>query len=186
MMAEDSLAPTLLLAMPQMQDPNFARSVVLLCRHEKDGAMGLVVNQKTQTRAAAIALLEPPPARDNGLEVWIGGPVEPHRGWLLLGYDPGIPGSLEIGHGLYLCASADVLRHVIESQAGPGAEHRFLLGYAGWGNGQLESELAASAWLTADVSKQLIFDTPSDRMWEAAIRGLGIDPYSLQMGGGVH
>ncbi|MFI5398061.1 MAG: YqgE/AlgH family protein [Candidatus Binatia bacterium] len=187
-MGEDSLAPTLLLAMPQMEDPNFARSVVLLCRHEKDGAMGLVVNRKTDTRATSVAVIEPPPVRDNGLEVWIGGPVEPHRGWLLLGFDPGTPGSLDVGQGLYLSASADTLRQVIEteSESGPSAEHRFLLGYAGWGGGQLEAELAASAWLTADVSKPLIFETPAESMWEAAIRSLGINPYSLQMGSGVH
>lgn len=186
MMSEASLAPTLLLAMPQMQDPNFARSAVLLCRHEKDGAMGLVVNRKTDTRVTSVAVLEPPPARDNGLEVWIGGPVEPQRGWLLLGYDPGTPGSQEIGPGLYLSASADTLRRVIESEAGPEAEHRFLLGYAGWAGGQLEAELAASAWLTVDLSKPLIFATPAEIMWEAAIRSLGINPYSLQMGSGVH
>jgi putative transcriptional regulator len=186
MIGDDWLAPTLLLAMPQMQDPNFARSVVLLCRHEKDGAMGLVVNRRTHTRVTSIAVLDPPPARDNGLEVWIGGPVDPQRAWLLLGYDPGTPGSFEVGHGLYLSASADTLRQVIESDARPIAEHRFLLGYAGWGGGQLQSELAASAWLTADVSKSLIFETAADSMWHAAIHGLGIDPYALQMGSGVH
>lgn len=184
MMGEDSLAPTLLLAMPQMEDPNFARSVVLLCRHEKDGAMGLVVNRKTDTLATSVTIIEPPPVRDNGLEVWIGGPVEPQRGWLLLGYDPGTPGSLDVGHGLFLSASAETLRQVIETESS--AEHRFLLGYAGWGGGQLEAELTASAWLTADVSKALIFETSAENMWEAAIRSLGISPYSLQMGSGVH
>lgn len=186
MTSAESLAPTLLLAMPQMQDPNFARSVVLLCRHEKDGAMGLVVNRKTDTRVSSIAVLDPPPKRDNGLDAWIGGPVEPQRGWLLLGYDPDVPGTLEVGEGIYLCASADVLRRVIEADAAANSEHRFLLGYAGWGGGQLESELAASAWLTADVTKSLVFATPPEEMWEAAIRSLGINPYSLQMGSGVH
>lgn len=186
MIAEDSLAPTLLLAMPQMQDPNFSRSVVLLCRHEDDGAMGLIVNRRTGTRVTSITVLEPPPVRDNGLEVWIGGPVDPQRAWLLLGYDPETRGSFEVGHGLYLSASADTLRQVIETEAGENPTQRFLLGYAGWGGGQLESELAASAWLTADVSKSLIFETPADDMWQAAIRSLGIDPYSLQMGSGVH
>lgn len=182
----DSLAPTLLLAMPQMQDPNFARSVVFLCRHEKDGAMGLVVNRKTDTPVSSIAVLDPPLKHDNGLEVFIGGPVEPQRGWLLLGYDPGVPGTLEVGVGFHLCASSEVLRRAIETAAVSNPEHRFLLGYAGWGGGQLESELAASAWLTADVSKGLVFGTPPEEMWEAAIRSLGINPYSLQLGSGVH
>jgi len=183
---DDSLAPTLLLAMPQMQDPNFARSVVFLCRHEKDGAMGLVVNRKTDTLVSSIAVLDPPPRHDNGLEVFIGGPVEPQRGWLLLGYDPDVPGTLEVGCGFYLCASSEVLRRAIETTAVPNPEHRFLLGYAGWGSGQLEAELAASAWLTADVTKPLVFGTPAEDMWEAAIRSLGINPYSLQLGTGVH
>jgi putative transcriptional regulator len=185
-MGDSSLAPTLLLAMPQMVDPNFARSVVRLCKHEKEGAMGLVVNQQTETRAATMVLLDPPPQRDSGLEIWIGGPVEPQRGWLLLGYDPGTPEALAIGEGLYLSASAEVLRKLIENGGDGKTQHRFFLGYAGWGGGQLESELAASAWLTIDVSKDLVFGTAPERMWETAIRSLGIDPYALQMGSGVH
>lgn len=188
-MGDKSLAPTLLLAMPQMVDPNFARSVVLLCQHEREGAMGLVVNRRTDTRAATMVALDPPPKRDSGLEIWVGGPVEPQRGWLLLGYDPGTAESLAIGEGFYLSASADVLRGLIENgkdEAQGHTQHRFFLGYAGWGGGQLESELAASAWLTADVSRDLVFGTDPERMWETAIRSLGIDPYALQMGSGVH
>lgn len=185
-MGDKSLAPTLLLAMPQMLDPNFARSVVLLCKHEPDGAMGLVVNRRTDTLASSLVVLEPPPKRDSGLEIWVGGPVEPQRGWLLLGSDPGSGESMDIGEGLYLSASADVLRRLIEEGGDDNKEQRLFLGYAGWGGGQLESELAASAWLTADVSKALIFNTDPERMWETAIRSLGIDPYALQMGTGVH
>lgn len=185
-MGESSLAPTLLLAMPQMMDPNFARSVVLLCKHEAEGAMGLVVNQPTETLASSVVDLDPAPRRDNGLHIWVGGPVEPQRGWLLLGYDPGTPDSITLAEGLYLSASAEVLRRIMEGPEEGGPEHRFLLGYAGWGGGQLESELAASAWLTVDVSKALVFGTAPERMWEAAIRSLGIDPYTLQMGAGVH
>ena len=184
-MDEHSLAPTLLLAMPQMQDPNFARSVVLLCKHEDEGAMGLVVNRRTELLVSAIAVLDPPPKHDNGMQVWMGGPVEPQRGWLLLGFDPGTPDGLAVGGGLYLAASSDVLRRLLEDE-GQSSHHRFMLGYAGWGGGQLESELAASAWLTVDASKELIFSTDPERMWEMAIRSLGIDPYALQMGSGVH
>jgi putative transcriptional regulator len=184
-MAENSLAPTLLLAMPQMTDPNFARSVVLLCRHESEGAMGLVVNRKTSTLVSSVVELDPPLGAESSLEIWVGGPVEPERGWLLLGYDPGAMETIDVGVGLHLSASVQVLRRIMEGDE-PQPESRFLLGYAGWSGGQLESELAASAWLTAPVSKQLIFGTPAERMWETAIRSLGVDPYSLQMGGGVH
>ncbi|MCK6556095.1 YqgE/AlgH family protein [Candidatus Binatia bacterium] len=184
-MTEASLAPTLLLAMPQMTDPNFARSVVLLCRHEREGAMGLVVNRRTETLVSDLVELDPPVDNKCPLEIWVGGPVEPERGWLLLGYDPGSGETLDVGVGLHLSGSAEVLRRLLEApQAQP--QTRFLLGYAGWAGGQLESELAASAWLTAPVSRALIYDTPAADMWEAAIRSLGIDPYSLQMGGGIH
>jgi len=185
-MHETSLAPTLLLAMPQMQDPNFARSVVLLWRHEREGAIGLVLNRRTETRVASVVDLDPPPQHDNGLEIWLGGPVEPQRGWVLLGYDPGSPDAVAVTDGMYLSASVDVLRSVIEVEVTPARPCRFFLGYAGWDDGQLESELAASAWLTVDATRHLVFDTAPEVMWEAAIRSLGIDPYALQMGAGVH
>lgn len=178
-----SLAPTLLVAMPQLQDPNFHRSVVLLCEHAPAGAMGLVVNRATETHAADIVLLEPPPEHDSGLEVWIGGPVDPARGWLLLGHDLG--DTVQISPGLFLSASRDHLRRVIEVED-LSSSCRFLVGYAGWGPNQLDQELAASAWLTVPIERDLLFDTPSDDIWEGAIRRLGIDPSALAMGPGVH
>lgn len=184
-MPADSIAPTLLLAMPQMEDPNFARSVVLLCKHERDGAMGLVVNRPTGTLVSSVLEVEPPLRHDNGLEIWMGGPVETERGWLLLAEHPGTPETIDVAKGIFLSGSMDILRRSIESEA-VGARARFLLGYAGWGSGQLESELAASAWLTAEASPELIFTTEPEHMWQTAIRSLGVDPYSLQMGGGVH
>jgi len=123
---------------------------------------------------------------DSGLEIWVGGPVEPERGWLLLGYDPGSAESITVAEGIYLSASMEVLRQTIEVEAPAGCQRRFLLGYAGWGEGQLEAELAASAWLTIDVTKDLIFGSDPENMWDTAIRSLGIDPYALQMGTGVH
>lgn len=185
-MSETSLAPTLLLAMPQMQDPNFARTVVLLCRHEAEGAMGLVINRPTETTVGSLVELDPPPGRDNDMIVWAGGPVEPSRGWLLLGFDPGTSEAIRVAPDIYLSASQELLRNLIEADEDDPRPARFLLGYAGWSERQLEGELAASAWLTADVSRQLIFGTDPNAMWEAAIRSLGIDPYSLQSGGGVH
>ncbi|MCX8073869.1 MAG: YqgE/AlgH family protein [Candidatus Binatia bacterium] len=187
-MADGSLAPGLLLAMPQMADPNFARTVVLLCRHEGDGSMGLVVNRPTETAVAEVVQFDPPLKVDRaGLRVWTGGPVEQHRAWLLLGFDPGKDEAVSIAPGLYLSASARVLREVIEcGDPDRVRETRFLVGYAGWAGGQLESELAASAWLTAEIDKDLIFNTDAEVMWEAAIRSLGIDPYALQLGTGVH
>jgi putative transcriptional regulator len=178
-----SLAPTLLLSMPQLVDPNFARTVVLLCEHSAEGAFGLVVNRPSGTDAFDAVELVPPPSRNSGLPLWVGGPVEPQRGWILLGAEPEETGALRVVDGVYLSTSPDLLRQLIET--GP-RRARVLTGYAGWGPGQLDEEIAASAWLTSDVEADLIFETPSDRMWEEAIRRLGADPALLQASHGVH
>jgi len=178
-----SLAPSLLVAMPQLQDPNFARAVVLLCEHQDEGAMGLVINRTTDTKVADILDLELPTIANKDLSVWIGGPVDPVRGWLLLSENLG--DGVEVAPGLYLSASREILRQLLGKPDLP-CRCRFLVGYAGWGPKQLDQELAASAWLTVPVNTNILFDTPSDRIWEVAIRQLGIDPSALAMGPGVH
>lgn len=180
----NSLAPTLLLSMPQLNDPNFKRSVVLLCEHTPEGAFGLVLNRPTGTPAAQLIELEPPLAHDNGLQLWVGGPVEPQRGWILVGDEPTGVEYVGILSGLYLSGSPTLLRRLIEGP--PPSRSRFLIGYAGWGPGQLDGELLQSAWLTSDVALDLIFDVDADAMWEAAIRRLGVDPNALQMSPGIH
>lgn len=179
-----SLAPSLLLSMPQLQDPNFARTVVLLCEHAPEGAFGLVLNRPTDVPASNVVGLVPPVATDNGMRLWIGGPVEPHRGWILLAEPPGTGEARTICEGLYLSTSPLELRRVLETTPQPRA--RVLAGYAGWGPGQLDLELQASAWLTAEVELDLIFDVEPALMWETAIRRLGADPSLLQMSHGVH
>jgi len=186
-MGDGPLTPSLLLAMPQLRDPNFTRTVVLLCEHGPDGALGFVVNRPTDVHAAQAVALEPPPARDSGLRLWTGGPVETSRGFLLLGDDPEVEQSQRVGVGLYITSSMEVLRPLLEAHPLelPGRRCRLLLGYAGWGPGQLDQELAASAWLTAPADPDLVFGTPADEMWEMAIRGLGVDPLALQPAPGV-
>ena len=187
-MAEDgSLAPTLLLAMPQLTDRNFARSVVLLCEHGPKGSVGFVVNRPTEMRAAEAVALDPPPRGDSGLMLWTGGPVDPHRGFLLLGQEPGEGQSERIAQGFHLTASGEVLRRLLEADPIEVTRERarLLLGYAGWGPGQLDAELAASAWLTAPPEAALVFETPAEEMWERAIRGLGVDPMALAIAPGV-
>ncbi len=169
--------------MPQMMDPNFQRTVILLCEHTPAGAFGLVINRPTDTSAMDAVELEPPPSRDGGLSLWAGGPVEPQRGWILTGDEPDDIESISVVPGIYLSTSPLLLRRLIEN-APP--RSRVLTGYAGWGPGQLDAELAASAWLIGDIDTNLIFETPPDEMWEAAIRRLGADPGKLQMGQGVH
>jgi putative transcriptional regulator len=186
-MAEGSIAPTLLLAMPQLTDPNFTRTVVLLCEHSATGAVGFVMNRPTDLRASQAIVLDPPIERDSGLMLWSGGPVEPQRGFLLLGRDPGSGDSERVADGFHLTASVDVLRQLLEATPDSLSDERcrLLLGYAGWGPGQLDAELTASAWLTAPADPDLDFATPPERMWETAIRGLGVEPMALQMGPGI-
>jgi len=179
----DTFTTALLLSMPQLQDPNFARTVVLLCEYSAEGAFGLVLNRPTDVLAVDMVRVEPPIINGNRLVLWIGGPVEPQRGWILLGDEP-LADFKCIRQGLYLSTSPVLLREVLEMRPAPRA--RILAGYAGWGPGQLDAELAQSAWLMADVDLDLVFDVPADTMWETAIRRLGADPSTLTTSHGVH
>jgi len=179
-----SVAPSFLLSMPQLDDPNFRRTVVLLCQHSSEGAWGLVLNRPTGTPAAEAVRMDPPVQTDNGLELWVGGPVEPERGCILLGDDPCDEEAVRVCDGLFISGSAALLRRLLEGEVRP--RTRLLMGYAGWGPGQLDEELRASAWLISGVETDLIFDVDAEQMWETAIRRLGADPSSLHMSFGVH
>ena len=184
---QEALAPSLLLAMPQMRDPNFERSVVLLCEHGSDGTMGLVINRPTTTSVVSIVQADVVGDDcDSDLPVWIGGPVDTSRAWILSAEDPGTSERIRLNDDLFLAASADALRLCLRAQQPAQERYRFLLGYAGWAPGQLEGELAASAWLNAPIDLDLIFRTPAEQMWNEAIKRLGVDPLLLHMGPGVH
>jgi len=142
-----------------------------------------VINRPTETSASQAVRLLPPPSRDGGLALWSGGPVEPQRGWILLGEEPADDFKC-IRDGLYLSTSMTLLRDVLQAHPAPRA--RVLAGYAGWGPGQLDEELAQSAWLVSDVDLDIVFDVSADAMWETAIRRLGADPSSLTTSHGVH
>jgi putative transcriptional regulator len=185
-MSGDSIAPGLLLAMPQLDDPNFARAVVLMVQHNDEGSFGLVLNRPSET--PVIDVTAPLGMRwrgDPSAVIWVGGPVSPETGWLL--HEPtqtvGGEGTLEVTEGVSLSTSPQNFRALVEH---PPRRVRFFAGYAGWGAHQLESELAQGAWLTADVTPALVFDTPPQRMWDVALRSLGIEPGSLVPGVGVH
>ena len=190
-----SLAPAFLLSMPQLVDPNFSRTVVLLCEHSENGAFGLVVNRPLITAGRVVVKLNPPVTPDHDLQLWIGGPVEPERSWILVGEEPDVrepdggasrdeTRGMRIADSLYLSTSPELLRRLLEPN--PPSQARLVVGYSGWGPGQLEAELHESAWLMSEVERDLIFETPPDRMWEAAIRRLGADPAALQISRGVH
>ena len=191
-----ALAPCFLLSMPQLADPNFAKSVILLCDHSPEGAFGLVINRLSELSAAEAVQLSPELEAPNTLPLLIGGPVEPQRGWILTSRAPEVPGvessqrtdgvlSKEIGAGLHLSASPLLLRRVLQAHPTP-RRTVVLAGYAGWGPGQLDAELAESAWLIAPVELDLIFEIPSAVCWEMAMQRLGVDPKMLRASSGVH
>ena len=183
----NSLAPALLLSMPQLVDPNFARTVVLLCKHSEEGAFGLVLNRPLVTTGTVMVHLDPPVSTDRELDIWVGGPVEPQRSWILVesgAENPTVSGAAQISDSIYLSTSPNLLRRLLEPN--PPGNARLVVGYSGWAPGQLENELAESSWLLSDVDADLVFHTPPDQMWERAIRRLGADPATLTMSRGVH
>jgi putative transcriptional regulator len=172
-------APILLLSMPQMADPNFAKTVVLLCDYTEKGAFGLVVNRQMDEPAAAIVKTEPPIPIDPEVRLWIGGPVDPSRPWVLTSDAHGPDEEQrEICPGVVLSVSHKLTLELL--QAPPNNRARVVVGYAGWAPGQLDQEIAASAWLTMDVDAGLIFTVPPELMWETALKRLGTDPAMLQ------
>ncbi len=170
--------------MPQLTDPNFVKTVVLLCEHGPEGALGLVVNRPADVPAAEAVEFDPPIATPNDVPLHLGGPVEPQRGWILTAEEPVVEHK-SLGSGLFLAASPDLLRQTLEARPHP-KRTLVLAGYAGWSAGQLDAELAESAWLIAPLDLDLIFELPSAVTWEMAIRRMGADPAQLQMGHGVH
>jgi putative transcriptional regulator len=169
--------------MPQMADPNFARTVVLLCDYTDAGAFGLVVNRQMEEPAWTLIKTDPPVRVDPDIRLWIGGPVDPQRTWVLMSEAQGPDEEQrEICPGVLLSGSKELTLELL--QAPPSARARVLVGYAGWDAGQLDHEIAASAWLTMEVDPSLIFTVPPDQMWETAIRRLGADPAGLQIASG--
>ena len=180
-----SLAPTLLLSMPQLIDPNFARSVVLLCEHAPEGAFGLVVNRPSDVSAAEAVRLEPALADANDLPLLIGGPVEPQRGWILTAQPPE---AVEYRERRRRALSVGVAGPAPEGADGAAdaAAHACACRLRRLGARPARRRAAQSAWLTLPVELDLIFEIPAAAAWEMAIRRLGADPHLLQMGHGVH
>lgn len=181
---EAAFAPVLLVSMPQMLDPNFARTVVLLAEYGKHGAFGLVVNRQMSEPAHSVITPDPPLEIQKDVRLFVGGPVEPNRAWVLTSQRELDQEALEVTGGIYLSASPDLIKHALQTK--PDTRIRLVIGYAGWAPGQLDDELAGSAWLMAPVQADLVFDVPIEQMWETAIRRLGAEPSALQTSSGVH
>lgn len=185
-MTATSLVGQLLIAMPDMADVRFARSVIYVCAHSEAGGMGLIIN-KPQSQISFAQLLdqmEIPHGPDTpAIAVHFGGPVETGRGFVLHSddYQSGL-GTLQAADGVGMTATLDVLEDIAAGR-GP-AQALLVLGYAGWGPGQLENEIRQNGWLTCDARADLIFDQPNDRKWAGALKLLGIDPVLLSSSAG--
>ncbi len=170
----------ILIAMPQMTDQRFAKSVIYLCAHSADGAMGLVVNKLIDTIAFPDLLKQlniEANSTNEKIQVHFGGPVESGRGFVLHSDEYVQETTLVINDGVALTATVDVLRAIAE---GKGPQRSMLaLGYAGWAPGQLDSEIRANGWLNVAADEQLIFGSELDSKWSRAIGKLGIDILSL-------
>lgn len=169
-------ANQLLIAAPALSDPNFARSVTLICQHDDEGAMGVVVNRASEYTLGEVLRqmnLESRDPRLTGQIVLNGGPVHPERGFVLHDGAREWDSTLEVAHGLYLTTSRDILEAMA---VGEGPEHAIVaLGCAGWGAGQLEYELGENSWLTAPADAELLFSLPLEQRWQAAGQRIGVD-----------
>lgn len=172
--------------MPQLEDPNFKRSVVLLVHHDGEGTFGLVVNRPADvTLGVVLDDLDVDWRGDRNAPLAWGGPVQPNTGWVVFGdgAPEEIEGANQIAPGISVAGSLDALRKL--GNHPPGAL-KLMLGYAGWGPHQLEEELAQGAWIVAPLRPELVFDVAPEAMWEHAVRSLGIDPATLIATPGVH
>lgn len=171
-----SLTGHLLIAMPQMPDPRFEKTVIYICVHNAEGAMGLVVNRLFDGISFTSLLHQldidvTSPARE--LRVHFGGPVESGRGFVLHSPDYSQEGSMPVSDQVVLTATVDILRAVAEGQ---GPERAILaLGYAGWGPGQLDQEMQQNGWLHAPADSAILFDADLEGKWERALATLGIN-----------
>jgi putative transcriptional regulator len=194
---ELNLAPGLLLSMPQLSDPNFTRAVVLMLDHGDDGSFGLILNHPTPLSVSEVlSSLEVDWCGDSEAVVWSGGPVMPTSGWMLhsgcdelaapsetLDHALEFSGTLRVSDSLYMSTSEENIK--ILAEAAP-ERLRFLMGYAGWSEGQLASEMAEGSWLHADINSDILFGASAEEMWALCLKNMGIDPEAIVQSRGVH
>jgi putative transcriptional regulator len=179
------LTGQLLIAMPGMRDPRFSHSVIYMCAHNEQGAMGLVLNRLIESITlpdllSQLSIEQQIP--DDAIRIRFGGPVESGRGFVLHSTDYAAGDTLRVDEEVGLTASLDILRAIA---GGDGPRQRILaLGYAGWGPGQLDAEIQSNGWLSAPADERLLFDERLDDKWERAIRKLGIDAHQLSTDSG--
>ena len=191
LVSESPLTASLLVAMPQLQDPNFVRAVMLIVQHDEQGTFGLVLNRPVDMSASELCEgLDMHWGGDPEMPLHWGGPVQPHTGWMLFAHDDVATAHAQdsdeltdLVDGICFAGSLHVLQAMVDA---PPGDVRLFLGYAGWGPGQLEGDMAEGVWLTAPASREAIFDVASDATWDYVVRSLGIDPATLIPTPGIH
>jgi putative transcriptional regulator len=178
------MAGKLLLSMPTMSDPRFFKSVIFICTHDENGAMGLMINNpvpglnfKDLLKQLNVEFAPTMEKKLGDIKVMGGGPVETARGFILHGTDFIQKDTIKINEKISVTGTIDAIKEIAANN-GP-KEMVFVLGYAGWSAGQLEDEIQNNAWLLIDTDHDLIFNTTSDEKWDKAIKKLGIDPSML-------
>ena len=178
--SNDNLANQLLIALPALADPNFSRTVALVCQHDGQGAMGVVVNRASEYTLGQVLSQMGIGSDDEALCARIvlhGGPVHQERGFVLHDGESRWDSSLQVAEGLCLTTSRDILEAMA---AGEGPSRAVVaLGCAGWGAGQLEYELGENTWLTAPMDAEVLFDLPLERRWQTAAGRIGVDLFRL-------
>jgi putative transcriptional regulator len=179
------LQQQMLIAMPDMADPNFSRSVTLLCQHNEEGAIGITINRQSGFTLGELLFQLKIPCENqeiSSIAVLEGGPVSPDHGFVLHTPVEGFDSSIRINDDIMVTTSRDIVS-AIAAGKGP-AQFLIALGYAGWGDGQLESEMRQNAWLSVPADKGILFETALSNRWEKAVGKLGISISDLHGVGG--
>ena len=178
-----SLRNHLLIAMPQLRDSWFEGTVTYLCEHNEEGAMGLVLNRDLPVTFTEVCeQLDIPLLASVNPAVMNGGPVSPEQGFILHQEQGNWGSTMNISERVHLSSSRDILA-AIASATGP-AHYRLMLGYAGWSGGQLDKEILENSWLTIPADAELLFDTPPEKLYKAALARLGISAQALSSSSG--
>ena len=185
-MPQDFLTNQFLVAMPSLEDPNFRESVTFICEHNAQGALGIVINRPMNVVLGDILKqlsLQAEAQSTAATPIFLGGPVQPERGFVIHEPQGEWEATLKIGEHIGVTTSRDVLA-AIASGAGP-RKSFVALGYAGWSPGQLEEEIKGNSWLSAPADMSIVFDTPVEQRWQAAAKLIGVD-LSLLSGDAGH
>lgn len=174
------LSNQFLIALPSLPDPNFSRSLAIICQHDANGAMGILINRSSEYTLGEVLEQIGIPSSSSALRnqvVYAGGPVHPERGFVIHDGPQRWDSTLSIGEDLFLTTSKDILEAMAEGK-GP-SRVLVALGCAGWREGQLEVELSENHWLTAPMNPDLVFDMPITQRWQSAALSIGVDVFRL-------